>query len=65
LRRDTIFQFQCIGGATASVFIAFLKRLLAGARHVIRRSRACHIARKTRAFVESLNGSLRLFYFPP
>jgi len=24
-----------------------------------------HIARKTRAFVESLNGSLRLFYLPP
>jgi hypothetical protein len=24
-----------------------------------------HIAKKTRAFVESLNGSLRLFYLPP
>jgi len=24
-----------------------------------------HIARKTRAFVESLNGPLRLFYLPP
>jgi hypothetical protein len=36
LRRDLVFHFQYIGGVTASVFIAFLKRLLAGARHVIR-----------------------------
>jgi hypothetical protein len=68
LHRDFIFHFQCIGDVTASGFIAFLKRLLAGARDVIflivDRGPA-HIARKTRAFGESLNGPIRLFYLPP
>jgi transposase len=56
------------GGVNADVFIEFLKRLIAGATHVIflivDRGPA-HVAKKTKAFVESLNGSLRLFYLPP
>jgi transposase len=56
------------GGVNADVFIEFLKRLIAGAKRVIflivDRGPA-HVAKKTRAFVESLNGSLRLFYLPP
>jgi DDE superfamily endonuclease len=56
------------GGVTASVFIAFLKRLIAAASHVIflivDRGPA-HIARKTSAFVESPNRPPRLFYLPP
>src|ERR1022692_1641592 len=56
------------GGVNAAVFIEFLKRLIAGAGRVIflivDRGPA-HIVRKTCAFVESLNGRLRLFYLPP
>jgi len=56
------------GGVNADVFIEFLKRLIAGAKRVIflivDRGPA-HVAKKTKAFVESLNGSLRLFYLPP
>jgi transposase len=56
------------GGVNADVFIEFLKRLIAGATRVIflivDRGPA-HVAKKTKAFVESLNGSLRLFYLPP
>jgi len=56
------------GGVNASVFIEFLKRLIAGAARaiflIVDRGPA-HIARKTRAFIESLNGSPRLFYLPP
>jgi transposase len=62
------FMIKEKGGVNAGVFIEFLKRLLAGAERVIflivDRGPA-HIARKTKAFVESLNGSLRLFYLPP
>lgn len=62
------FMIKQQGGVNAGVFIEFLKRLIAGAERVIflivDRGPA-HIARKTRAFVESLNGSLRLFYLPP
>ena len=62
------FMIKEQGGVNASVFIEFLKRLIAGTQRVIflvvDRGPA-HIARKTRAFVESLNGSLRLFYLPP
>ena len=62
------FMIKQQGGVNADVFIEFLKRLIAGAERVIflivDRGPA-HIARKTRAFVESLNGSLRLFYLPP
>lgn len=62
------FMIKEQGGVNASVFIEFLKRLIAGAERVIflivDRGPA-HIARTTREFVESLNGSLRLFYLPP
>ncbi len=56
------------GGVNADVFIEFLKRLAVGAKRtiflIVDRGPA-HIAKKTRAFVESLNGVLRLFYLPP
>jgi transposase len=56
------------GGVNASVFIEFLKRLTAGAARaiflIVDRGPA-HIAKKTRTFVESLKGKLRLFYLPP
>ena len=62
------FMIKQQGGVNAAVFIEFLKRLIAGAKRIIflivDRGPA-HIARKTRAFVESLNGSLQLFYLPP
>jgi transposase len=55
-------------GVSAAVFIAFLQRLIAGARGVIflivDRGPA-HAAKKTRAFGERVKGSLRLFYRPP
>jgi len=54
------------GGVNADVFIEFLKRLAIGAKRaiflIVDRGPA-HIAKKTKAFVESLNGALRLFYF--
>ena len=56
------------GGVEADVFIEFLKRLAIGAKRaiflIVDRGPA-HIAKKTKAFVESLNGALRLFYLPP
>jgi hypothetical protein len=61
------FMIKQQGGVNAAVFIAFPKRLIAGAERIIflivDRGPA-HIARKTRAFVESPNGSLRLFNIP-
>jgi len=54
------------GGVNADVFIEFLKRLTAGAKRaiflIVDRGPA-HIAKKTKAFVDSLNGALRLFLF--
>jgi hypothetical protein len=58
------FMINQQGGVNAAVFIGFLKRLLTGARRVIfpiADRGPAHPARKTRAFAESLNGSLRLF----
>jgi transposase len=56
------------GSVNAEVFIEFLKRLITGAGRtiflIVDRGSA-HRARKTRAFVESLGGKLRLFYLPP
>lgn len=50
------------------VFIEFLKRMMTGVKRtiflIVDRGPA-HIAKKTKAFVESLNGRLRLFYLPP
>ena len=48
--------------------MSLFKRLTAGAKRaiflIVDRGPA-HIAKKTKAFVESLNGALRLFYLPP
>ena len=56
------------GGVNAAVFIEFLKRLMAGAKRaiflIVDRGPA-HIAKKTRAFVDSQHGRLRLFFLPP
>jgi transposase len=62
------FMIKEKGGVNAEVFIEFLKRLMTGAKRpvilIVDRGPA-HIAKKTKAFVESLNGKLRLFYLPP
>ena len=62
------FMIKEKGGVNAEVFIEFLKRLITGATRpiilIVDRGPA-HIAKKTRAFVESLSGKLRLFYLPP
>src|ERR1700692_217267 len=62
------FMIKDRGGVNADVFIEFLKRLITGAKRaiflIVDRGPA-HIAKKTKAFVESLNGRLRLFYLPP
>ena len=61
------FMIKDRGGVTAAVFIEFLKRLMAGAKHaiflIVDRGPA-HIAKKTRAFVDSQHGRLRLFFWP-
>ncbi len=62
------FMIKQQGGVNAAVFIEFLKRLIAGAKHeiflIVDRGPA-HVAKKTRTFVETLKGKLRLFYLPP
>jgi transposase len=62
------FMIKEKGGVNADVFIEFLKRLMVGATRpiflIVDRGPA-HRAKKTRAFVESLAGALRLFYLPP
>ena len=62
------FMIKEKGGVNADVFIEFLKRLITGAKRaiflIVDRGPA-HIAKKTKAFVESLSGRLRLFYLPP
>lgn len=62
------FMVHDKGGVNAQVFIEFLKRLIAGARKsiflIVDRGPA-HIAKKTKSFVETLKGKLRLFYLPP
>ena len=62
------FMIKEKGGVNAAVFIEFLKRMIIGAKRpiflIVDRGPA-HIAKKTRAFVESLKGRLRLFYLPP
>jgi transposase len=45
------FMIKEKGGVNADVFIEFLNRLIVG--------------KKTRTFVETLKGKLRLFYLPP
>lgn len=62
------FMIKEKGGVNADVFIEFLKRLVTGAVRpiflIVDRGPA-HIAKKTKAFVESLKGRLQLYYLPP
>src|SRR5215831_17170429 len=62
------FMIKEKGGVNADVFIEFLKRLIAGAARtiflIVDRGPA-HRAKKTKAFVETLGGKLRLFFLPP
>lgn len=55
-------------GVNASVFIAFLKRLIQGASgpvFLIVDGHPSHRAKKVKAFIEGLSGKLRLFFLPP
>jgi len=62
------FMIKEKGGVNAGVFITFLKRLMVGAKGpvflIVDRGPA-HRAKKTRMFVETLGGKLKLFYLPP
>lgn len=62
------FMVKESGGVNADVFIEFLKRLLIGAKRriflIVDRGPA-HRAKKTKAFVETLGGRLKLFFLPP
>ena len=62
------FMIKEKGGVNADVFIEFLKRLIAGTARaiflIVDRGPA-HRAKKTKAFVETLGGKLRLFFLPP
>jgi transposase len=62
------FMIKEKGGVNAEAFIAFLKRLMIGSKNkiflIVDRGPA-HVAKKTKAFVAGLGGSLRLFYLPP
>jgi transposase len=62
------FMIKEKGGVNASVFIEFLKRLVVGATRpiylIVDRGPA-HRAKKTKAFVATLGGKLKLFFLPP
>jgi hypothetical protein len=62
------FMIKESGGVNADVFIEFLKRLLIGATRpvflIVDRGPARR-AKKTKAFVETLGGRLKLFFLPP
>lgn len=62
------FMIKETGGVNADVFIEFLKRLLIGATRtiflIVDRGPA-HRAKKTKAFVGTLAGRLKLFFLPP
>src|ERR1700687_3138368 len=62
------FMIKEKGGVNADVFIEFLKRLIVGAEQtiflIVDRGPA-HRAKKTKAFVETLGGKLRLFFLRP
>jgi len=56
------------GGVNSSVFIEFLKRLVAGARRkvfLIVDGGSAHKSKLTKAFVESISEKLELFILPP
>jgi transposase len=61
-------RFMCVDGkVNAEVFIEFLKRLVATAGHpvfLVVDGHPTHKAVKTRKFVESLAGKLKLFFLP-
>ena len=61
------FMIKEKGGVNADVFIDFIRRLLIGCENkiflIVDRGPA-HIAKKTKEFVASLEGRLRLFYLP-
>jgi len=62
------FMIKKDGGVNADAFIEFIKRLLVGAKRkifLIVDGGPAHRAKKTKAFVESLHGKLRLFLLPP
>ncbi len=62
------FMIKEKGGVNADVFIEFLKRLIVGATkpvYLIVDRGPAHIAKKTKAFVESLGKKMKLFYLPP
>ena len=62
------FMIKEKGGVNAEVFIEFLRRLMIGSKNkiflIVDRGPA-HVAKKTKTFVASLTGRLRLFYLPP
>jgi transposase len=62
------FMIKEKGGVNADVFIEFLRRLMVGSKNkiflIVDRGPA-HVAKKTKAFVASVDGRLRLFYLPP
>jgi transposase len=62
------FMIKEKGGVNADVFIEFIRRLLIGSENkiflIVDRGPA-HIAKKTKKFIASLEGRLRLFYLPP
>ena len=62
------FMIKKKGGVNADVFIEFLKRLTVGATRpiflIVDRGPA-HRAKTTKAFVETLDGKLQLFFLPP
>jgi transposase len=56
------------GSVNADAFIEFLKRLIVGAERkifLIVDGGSAHRAKKTKAFVESLQGKLQLLFLPP
>jgi transposase len=68
VNRKGAFRFMCVDGkVNADVFIAFLRRLLATAGspvYLVVDGHPTHKAKKTREFVESAGGRLRLFFLP-
>jgi transposase len=62
------FMIKEKGSVNSDVFITFLKRLMVGARkpiYLIVDGGTAHRSKKTRAFVETLGGKLKLFLLPP
>jgi transposase len=62
------FRFMCVEGlVNTDVFISFLQRLVASTSRpvfLVVDGHSTHKSKKTRAFVKSLKGRLRLYYLP-